>query len=408
MSIIRRWRFPLAISLLLLLLTGRVHSVTDSGGSALPGIAVRIPADYIALSPLYRTLDALTLLSTQQAVALIVSVAILLILWLTLTRHRIGRPLWKRIAIALPVFLVVVLALEAAAAYLPRGMLSIRATGADVMIVDFHGHTGTSHDVRKSITAEHNRRWHEGGGFDIAYITDHVKFAGAVAGRANNPARAGDGTSLLTGVEGRYHRIISTIVIGLTEKDSALFNKRGNLLSADYASGRAPVTMIALPSRNLDSLTVEVLDSAVALPSLAAIELIDAAPRGLAQVDRQEQRIRDVAARLGLELVAASNNHGYGRTVAGWNLLRVPGWRAMTPDSAGTAIEDLLRQRNAKSVEIAKRTRPALHGYAVAGIAPFLAYQVVGALTLAERIIWIAWTWVIAIILSRLRRKSQE
>ncbi len=376
-------------------------------GDHAQGVGIQIPADYLALSPLYRVLDALTLLSVQQTIALIVSFAVLVIAWLVLTQRKVSRPLWKRLAIALPLLIGAVATLEAAAAFLPRGMLALRAIDPDIVIVDFHSHTGTSHDVRKSVTAEDNREWHRSGGFDIAYITDHVKFAGAVAGRAGNPAKAGEGTSLLIGVEGRYHRIISTIVLGVSERDSALFDKRGNLLSNAYSTDLAPVTMIALPSRNLDSLTAAVLDSAVALPNLAAIELVDAAPRGLAQLDREETRIRRVATDLGLALVAASNNHGYGRTVAGWNLMRVAGWRGLPPDSAGLLIEQQFRERKPEGVTLIRRNRPTVHGPAVAAILPVLTYQTIGSLTLPERIAWVGWIWVTFALMSFRRKRKR-
>lgn len=345
-------------------------------------------------------LDGLSILSTAQSIAVFVTLATIVLAFALIRKgpRRSSKP--KRVAIAMAAFVVVLAAVEAAVVFAPRPMAQLRVSDPDVAIVDFHSHTGTSHDVRKSFTAEKNRAWHRGAGFHIGYISDHVKFAGAVEARSRNPRLAGEGTSLLTAVEGRYHRIMSTIVFGLTERDTALLNKRGNVLSNATASGRPPVSIIALPNRNLDSITVGTLDS---LENFKAIELVDAAPRGLAQLDREEEKIREIASRLGLILVAASNNHGFGRTAAAWNLVRIPQWRGMTPEEAGLLIEDRLRASDSSSIDIVRRLRPTVHGVSVAATLPVMLFQIVTTLTTAERFVWIAWIWAIALL--RLRRR---
>ena len=383
----RKLILPAFITIAVLAIGGRVPSLVDSpGGPAAQGVELALPTSYVIFSPFSRTLDALTLLSTAQTIALFVTVALLVV-------AATGRKGWKKTLIALGITLVIVAALESSAVFLPRPMAALRATDPNVVRIDFHSHTGTSHDVRKSFTVEDNREWHRSGGFDIVYVTDHVKFEGAERGEARNPARAGDGTSIITGMEGRYHKIMSTVVLGITRADTALLDKRGNILPGEKKSPRPYVTIIAIPNRNLDSLSRSVLDSMVALPNLTGLELIDAAPRGLAQLDREESKIRQLAKDLDLALIAASNNHGWGRAVAGWNLMRIPGWQGMPPDSVAALIEKSLIESRGP-VQIVHRTRPSLHGAAVASILPMVAYQVVGSLTIYERLSWIAWTWI--------------
>jgi hypothetical protein len=383
----RKLGLPAALIFLILVTAGKAPSLTDmpGGTTASGGVTLSLPRGYVILSPLSRTLDALTLLSAQQSIALIASVVVVVVAWQVIRKAKL-----RSAGISLAMTLLILGALEAAAAFLPRSMASLTVNDPDIVRVDFHSHTGASHDVRKSFSAEDNREWHRAGGFDIAYVTDHVKFSGAEAALARNPNLAGDGTSLITGMEGRYHRMMSTIVLGITALDSALLNKRGNILPGRFRSPRHPVTIIAIPNRNLDSLSVRVRDSVVALPNLAAIELVDAAPRGLAQLDREERRIRILADDLRLALVAGSNNHGYGRTVAAWNLMPVPGWRGMPPESVAAMIEDQLRT-NRESVRIVHRSRSPLHGAKVAAVLPEAAYRVLGGLSRSERISWILW-----------------
>lgn len=393
---------PVVVSLVILAVRG-LSPITDSTGGAPPaGVTLRLPPLYVATSPVSRTLDVLSILSTAQSIAVFATLAAIVIAVTVFQSHRRAR-VAKRLALALGATILMIAAIEAAVVFAPRPMAQLRASGESTVVIDFHSHTGASHDVRKSFSAEDNRAWHRGAGFDVGYISDHVKFDGAIAARALNPVLAGDGTSLLAAVEGRYHKIMSTIVLGLTERDSALLNKRGNVLSHGTASGRPPISIVALPNRNLDSVTAASLDS---LENFKAIELVDAAPRGLAQLDREERKIRELASRLGLILVAGSNNHGWGRTAAAWNLMSIPGWRAMPPGVVGLAIEDQLRSGDTTSVRIIRRLRPGVHGAGIALTLPVIAYQTVGSLTTAERLVWIAFAWLGWLILLRFPSSS--
>jgi hypothetical protein len=368
-----------------------------SGNHALR-FEVAAPGLYVLFSPISRTLDGLTLLSVPQTIALWITVAIVTLLVKPRTQ-------WKPIAKRLGILILAIAVLEAAVAYAPRPMLALSAKNPDDVLVDFHSHTGFSHDVRKSFTVADALAWHRGGGFDIAWITDHVKFDAERFLPAVNPPRAGMGTSLLVGVEGRYHKIMSTIMLGLDSRDTALLNKRGNLLPGQPARGRAPVTIVATPNRNLDSVTVQSLDS---LPHFVALELIDAAPRGLGQFDRDEAKLRRMADSLNFTLVAASNNHGFGRAVAAWNAVTLPGWRSMSPDSAGSAIEDLLRNHRRDAVTIVARNRPHTHGATLVLTLPVFLYSITAGMGGMEAIAWTAWIVVAAISWIAYRPNAEE
>lgn len=385
--ILRRYWVPLLLSAAAIGLTGRVPAVQDpSTGAAPSGVSLELPTLYVITSPASRLLDSLTLLSNPQSIATLVSVVVIVVILFATSRATKTRGWWIKRILGL---VAAIALLEAAVAFLPRPMAKLRVADPNVVVADLHSHTGASHDVRKSFDASDNREWHESGGFDAAWITDHVKFDGAIEGRSNNPKRAGDGLSILTGVEGRYHKIMSTIMLGIDERDTALLNKRGNLLPGSTATGRLPFTIIALPNRNLDSVTRASLDS---LPHFVAIELIDAAPRGLGQFDKEETRIRNLARDLHLGLVAASNNHGFGRAVAAWNLVSVPGWQGLNPDGLAIGIQNSLRQWQPT---IVMRTRPRTHGAMLPLTLPIIAYQTLGSLSTPERISWIVWIWVL-------------
>jgi cytochrome c biogenesis protein CcdA len=398
--------WPVVLSLAVLILPGRTSSVVDSRDQAPPtGVTLELPATYVVTSPLSRILDTLTLLSNPQSIALLVAVAVIVVAALFATRARSKRRPWVRILIGFAIVLAAVIVLEAMVIFMPRPMGRLEVANPDVVVVDFHTHTLHSRDANQRFTPENRREWHRDGGFDVGYISDHVRFGGAVEAAMRNPRRAGDGVSELSAVEGRYHRIMSTIMLGLTQADTNVLDSKGHLLPGTPASGRTPVTIVALPNRNLDSLTVETLDS---VPHFSGIELIDAAPRGLGQLDREEERIRALAAKLRLMLVSASNNHGYGRAAAAWNLMTIPGWRDLSPDSVGRLIERPFHERDLGAVMIVKRLRPRTHGFQVLFTLPVAVWQTLGSLTRTERVVWIAWIWAgwLIVILFRSRKLS--
>lgn len=87
--------------------------------------------------------------------------------------------------------------------------------------------------------------------------------------------------------------------------------------------------------------------------------------------------------------------------------MTVAGWRDLSPDSVGLLIEEQLRERNPERVTLIRRNRPTLHGPAVAAILPVQTFQIIGSLTMPERIAWIGWIWGTFALMS-LRLKQRE
>lgn len=393
---------PLALTAVVLGLTGRASSIVNSfDGPAPTGVQLELPAAYVTTSPLSRTLDLLSLLSISQSVWLLCVPAFLVLAWVA---WRLRKERRRRIAVRLlrtfaAIFVSVAVA-EALVILLPRPMAKLTVADSDIVRVDFHSHTKASHDAYQRFTSERNRDWHQSGGFDIAFITDHVKWGGAIEAAPRNPSRAGDRVSLLTAVEGHYHKV-STILLALTLADTAILTGWGELEPGTPSIGRRPVVIAALPGQ-LDSVAAAVADT---FPEFSGIELVDAAPRGLGQFDRQEDAIRALASRYRLVPVASSNNHGWGRTVVAWNLIRVAGWKELLPDSVGRLLEAPFRARDASAVTIVMRLRPRTHGFALPFTLPVAAYQTIESLTLPERGVWLVWIWLTTLVVA-LRRRS--
>ena len=403
-SRLRKFALPLGLSLLVLGLIGRVSSIVDSRDKLPPpGTSLDLPPSYVALSPVSRTLDALSLLSIPQTIWLFIGVAVVVIALTVATRSRSARRLPLRFVIGVGSVILAVAILEALVILIPRPMARLRVADPEIVRIDFHSHTNASKDANQRFTPEDNRQWHRDGGFDVAYISDHVRFAGAASAMRLNPSRAGDSLVILSAVEGRYHKILSTVMLRLVQADTAVLDSKGHLHEGMPSIGTTPVTIVAIPNGNIDSVTAESVDS---LPHFAGMELVDAAPRGLGQLDREEEKIRRIARDQRLMLVSSSNNHGWGRTVAAWNLMAIPGWRDAKPDSLAVMIEKPFRERQTSAVTIIKRLRPRNHGLSLPFTLPVFVYQIFGSLTIAERGVWLIWIWAIALAWPLMQRKK--
>ena len=361
-------------------------------GEVPAGAQLVLPTGYVLFSPFSRLFDATGLLSAGQHIAVALTTIVLAFLvasWRTARSRR--RPL--RIAASVALSFCLLLIAYACATALPRPMAMLVVTDTSVVRVDFHSHTNFSHDARRGFTPEANRDWHRAAGFDVAYISDHNSFTGAeVAGRSN-PARAGDGTVLLSAFEGRY-LLTFEIFLSLTSADSVvLMDWRRWIRDGNLRSGRVPASVVALPSP-LQDVQASGRDGP---PHIAAIEIVDGSPRGFAQQDREGRVIVRRADSLGLALVVGSNNHGWGRVAPGWGLVSIPGWRSLTPDSLAGAIEQTIRVSPRTAVSVVERRRPTGTGLALAFTVPVMIVQIVRALTLPERLVWFAWIWALAL-----------
>lgn len=288
-----------------------------------------------------------------------------------------------------------------------RPMASLKLKDAQLIAVDFHSHTSASHDGRPDFDAERNREWHQGGGFNAAYITDHMTFDGALSAAERNPTVAGDGVTLLPGIElrdGDEHPLLLGANPGRTRITSA--NLDGAIVEPQ-AGPVPPILLLTMPGD-----IARVPSSEYNGPiRLAGIEVADGCPRGIAQAARDKKGILALADKLHLAPVSGSDNHGWGRTAPAWSVLRIPGWRRMTPATLDIAIRRTIIARAPGTTEvIARRTvgppsgrmEAALGGFAVGSL-------MLRTMNLRERCSWILWSWGAALLsLVRARRTRRQ
>ncbi|MBI3450784.1 MAG: glycosyltransferase family 39 protein [Acidobacteria bacterium] len=416
-----RWIVPAALSGALLVSaffsTSPIHDPADAG-TILPA-HLHFSTRYLLISPYCDVMDSVSLFSSPQHAALLL--AALAVLILARVRAARKRPAFN-VRHELRILLAFVLggaAFYAALLVGPRPMASLEVEDPDLVKVDFHSHTSASWDARSGFLASNNRAWHQDAGFDVSYVTDHQSYVidhqldvstpqeshAAEFGELSNPAHAGAGTLLLRGLELSLWR--KAIVI----PGSPSLLRRSELEERMRTTGVRPEdafpgALFVLPMPTDLPSTMPLRGKSP--PPFAAIEISDGAPNGLQQSGRDRAAILALADRGNLAVVAGTNNHGWGRTVCAWNLLRIPEWRAMSPEAMDAAIVSSVLTNRRHAVQVAERRRPERAETTASAFAsiPRTAWNLLTDLSPLQRVSWLTWIWggFVAIALARSMR----
>jgi len=141
---------------------------------------------------------------------------------------------------------------------------------------------------------------------------------------------------------------------------------------------------------------------------LAGIEVADGSPRGMAQAARDQDGILALAANLHLAVLSASDNHGWGRTAPAWSVLRIPGWRDMSPTELDVAIRRTIITRGLQAIEVvARRTAgPPQNMVATAAGGIAVALVMLRTMSLTDRFSWVVWSWGLCFLSLRNARRN--
>ena len=401
------YRWPLVITAILIITAvfslSPLVDVTHPEGAV--GASLRTPIAYDMVAPASNVLDSLTLLSPAQYWATFgLCAAIFITLW-SYRRIRSRVPFAiLRFARAALTFAGGAIAIIGIMLVPSRPMASLALGQRDLIAIDFHSHTDASHDGRPGFDAERNREWHSSSGFDAAYVTDHRTFDGALAGLRRNPVRVGDHTVLLPGVElrdGDEHPIL----IGVDPKRMRITSP--DWKGAAVAADGGPVPPMLLLSMPGDILRIPLSMTAGAV-RVAGIEVSDGSPRGMAQSARDRDAILALAGKLQLAIVSATDNHGWGRTPPAWSVMRIRGWREMTPAELDIAIRRTIITQGPRAIEVIARRIPSPPrsklDVALSGVA--VALVMMRSMSFTDRVSWIVWSWALSLlsVLSARRR----
>ncbi|HJQ66251.1 MAG TPA: hypothetical protein VJ816_07740 [Gemmatimonadales bacterium] len=304
---LRRHLVAVALSLVLLAaaavtLPGVVDVVT---GAQLGDADLVRPTSYVLLAPLSNTLDALTFLSLDRALAFLVTWVIALAVLGALRsgsgRRRVVRAiLWALIPVVFAV----------AAVLLPRPVPRLVTPESGVSVLDFHAHTEASHDGRHGWSLARVAAWHAHQGFQAAYITDHNKpFAGS-----NDAA-----IPLLPGAEFSVYRQHVVALGDVTPFDLAPYSRDTpgmvGLFAALHSQGALAIASLPEYWRNHSDDLVQFVTA-----GLDGFEILNCAPKALAFPSGDRETVIELARRHDLLVTGASDNHGWGQVTCVWNL----------------------------------------------------------------------------------------
>ena len=403
---IQNYRWPLLITLTIAITA--VFSlpplIDPANPSAFISAQLHAPVSYHIFAPLSDVLDMLTMLSPTQYWGML---ALCGVCFAVCVRARVSAR-QTRLTFASSMrtccrFLGGAVALVGITLVADRPMASLAPEGPDLLTVDFHSHTSASHDGRAGFDAERNREWHSSAGFNAVYVTDHRSFSGALLGAKHNPAHAGDATVLLPGVELRdvdEHPIL----IGVDPRRMVITSPDWKDAAIAADGGPAPPMILLSMPGNVLSIP---LDETTGPVRITAIEISDGAPRGIAQSSRDREAIAALAGTLGFALVSASDNHGWGRAAPAWTVMRIPGWRAMSPTQLDVAIRRTLVSRGPRATKVIARRLAAEPtskvGAALSGVS--VALITLRTMSPADRLSWILWSWSIGFVFVQSQRR---
>lgn len=394
----------LCIAALFVTMAFPAPALINPTGDAVTGVSLDFPTGYILLSPITRVLDQLTVLGVSQHV-----MTILTFLGLGLGLGvRIGSPRGgKRVlrgALGLSGGLAAALLVYSGVAYLPRPMPSLVVDNPNVIALNLHAHSLHSHDVSDRYPVEWTRAWHERAGYNAFVLSDHSNWTGVAEGLATNPATAGEGTLLLSGVEvwltGEH-----IIALGDSTRYTGLLSPNRADFLPEYGDRLAtpPTFVVTIPG---DPFRLDPLEDAPL--GVVAVEIHDGAPRGLEQGRLQRDSIIEWARAENLALVSAWNNHGAGQTPTAWTLMRLPGWQSMDAASLLAEVESTLHRERFEATRVVERPAPAgYNSLQLVLAAPATLLLVLRTITTPERLIWLLYllgVWAVSSL--SVRRRS--
>jgi hypothetical protein len=328
-----------------------------------PDVTLATPAAYAAFSPFTRLADALCLLSTAQHAAVLATLFALAAAWAVARRRRGAGALRAagRAAAACLAALAGYVALLAAAVFLPRPMAALVAADPDEARVDVHTHTSASHDVPAWFTPGAAAGVARGGGLRRGLRVGPQARGRRGRGGAGQPGARGRRARRAAG-----HR-------GVVERHPrGRAGRRGARpgAAADDQMERAPARRRwraggsrAAPrpwARHHPRRRAARRHARVARLGavVRGVEVVDGAPRGLAQQDRERRRSpraprRSASCRSRRPTTTAGGARRWGGTSCA-----SPGWRALAPAALGARVEDVLRRGDRRAVRVVERARP--------------------------------------------------
>lgn len=219
--------------------------------------------------------------------------------------------------------------------WLPRPIPRLMARQADDVVLDIHSHTALSHDGREGFGAEQNAAWHARAGFDVAFVTDHNVFGAARAWRLAHPA----GRPVL--LDGEEISLAGIHVLALGNR--ALIPNRP--YDASWDSTLALVRRLHADSIFLVPTLPEdwrrhtgVEFGQLSEAGVDGFEIWTSAPQAMNMPPAGRRTVIAWSRLENRPVFGSTDMHGFGNAASVWNVLRVPGWRALDDSALQAAL----------------------------------------------------------------------
>jgi hypothetical protein len=399
----RRWRVPLILSAIVVVaqLVPTSPLVDVVTGATPADVRLAWPVAHIVFAPFTLLADWLNGGSTADLIGFAVwALAIYIGARLSAGPDAQTHRRTVREAVSGVVFLLAFAAFLAWGTLAPRPIPRLVASDSALVIFDTHSHTSLSHDGRKGFSAATNAAWHTRAGFDAAFITDHNVFAPGRAPRMLN----GEELSL----NGLHMVMLGNDSLVKNKPWDASFDSSlillGRLLHQPPATSHQPFLIASLPEywRNHWGLDV----GRVVAAGTRGLEIWTTSPKAM---DFPANRRREVIARarsLDLAMFGATDMHGLGYAATVWNVIALPGWRALDDAALTRALLEAFRAEpgSVRVIVLRRRiapTRPAQ----IIGM-PLGAVTVLRGASPGHAVALLGWIWAVAVLRRRLTADS--
>jgi hypothetical protein len=365
-------------------------------GIAPAALYLQVPWVYVVFAPLFTLWDGISMLSMSRLEGFLLGLVVLYLVW-RLVRARRPFSLLREVR-SLLIALGLLVAFLAAGALWHRPMPALGGVHRDDLVVDFHSHTGLSHDVRgtlmRGFDAEANRRWHARAGFDVAFITDHnvagrwSPVAGSQSLVVNNRSRA---VTLCPGTEvsaWRAHIVLlgDTVEVDRRRYNGSLEELLTLLKTSDSLYGALSVASLPEYRRNhWDRLGV-LVDA-----GLDGFEVVNASPKANEITQAERDTVIALARSRDRFVVGVSDSHGWGATSMVWNLVTGPAdW---APEVVCATVLHQLRT-GFGAVRIIERYRLRPEGWWPMWLTPLgVVWETWRSMGWTLAISWLIWIW---------------
>jgi hypothetical protein len=399
-----RWRVPVVLSagVVAAQLFPLSPIVDVVAGSAPATARIAYPPFHVVFAPLTLLADWLNGGSRRDLVGFAVWVVVGYALVRLAVRAVPARHRARREVLYAAAFLAALAAFAGWGYWLQRPIPRLIALETDALVLDVHSHTSLSHDGRPGFGPAQNAAWHARAGFDVAFVTDHNRWEARPPGP---PAARRARARLLDGEEISLSGIhvlalgIARAIANRPYDDS--WDSTGALIRRLHADSIFLVPTLPEDWKRHTGAEFGALSEwgadgfEIWTTSPQAMDMPPAGRRAVIAWCRLQRRT----------MFGSTDMHGFGNAATVWNLVHLPGWRALDDSALTRALLAHFRTGGAAANQVValRRWLPDTRLESAISVPVNLAVLLRTA-SRPHAVTLLAWIWLGALATSRRRR----